>query len=149
MDKENNLVGVNMYGVLTPATDSEESTVTTTSEVVEVLRFFQVTDGNKQGFVLSLNLAPFSSSQALPKVILEGGFEETDQGVNGEVALKMSMAQGGTTLSVTIGKLTVSDLVITEETQSGSLTFALDSGLSQMIPMGGESKGIKISIFVL
>ena len=103
-----------------------------------------MTDGNKQGFVLSLNLAPFSSSQALPKVILEGGFEETDQGVNGEVTLKMSMAQGDTSLSVAIGKLTVSDLVITEETQSGSLTFALDSGLSQMIPMGGEGEGTSV-----
>ena len=144
VDKENNLVGVNMYGVLTTATDSEESTVMIPSEVVEVLRFFQVTDGNKQGFVLSLNLAPFSSSQALPKVILEGGFEETDQGVNGEVTLKMSMAQGDTSLSVAIGKLTVSDLVITEETQSGSLTFALDSGLSQMIPMGGEGEGTSV-----
>ena len=143
VDKENNLVGVNVCGVFATATDSEESTVTTTSEVFEVLRFFQVTDGNKQGFVLSLNLAPFSS-QSLPKVIFEGGFEETDRGVNGEVTLKMSMAQGDTSLSVAIGKLTVSDLVITEETQSGSLTFALDSGLSQMIPMGGEGEGASV-----
>ena len=143
VDKENNLVGVNVCGVFATATDSEESTVTTTSEVFEVLRLFQVTDGNKQGFVLSLNLAPFSS-QSLPKVIFEGGFEETDWGVNGEVTLKMSMAQGDTSLSVAIGKLTVSDLVITEETQSGSLTFALDSGLSQMIPMGGEGEGASV-----
>lgn len=147
VDKENNLVGVNMcgYGVLTTPADSGESTMTTTSGVFEVLRFFHVTDGNKQGFVLSLNLAPFSSSsQALPKVILEGGFEETDQGVNGEVALKMSMAQGGTSLSVAIGKLTVSDLIITDETRSGSLTFALDSGLGQMIPVGGEGAGASV-----
>ncbi len=144
VDKENNLVGVNVYGVSATATGDGESTVMTPSEVFEVLRFFQVTDGNKQGFVLSLNLAPFSSSQALPKVILEGGFEETDRGVNGEVTLKMSMAQGDTSLSVAIGKLTVSDLVITEETQSGSLTFALDSGLSQMIPMGDEVEGATV-----
>ena len=143
VDKENNLVGVNVYGVSATATGDGESTVMTPSEVFEVLRFFQVTDGNKQGFVLSLNLAPFSS-QSLPKVIFEGGFEETDRGVNGEVTLKMSMAQGDTSLSVAIGKLTVSDLVITEETQSGSLTFALDSGLSQMIPMGGEGEGTSV-----
>lgn len=143
VDKENNLVGVNVYGVSATATDGGESTVMTPSEVFEVLRFFQVTDGNKQGFVLSLNLAPFSS-QSLPKVIFEGGFEETDRGVNGEVTLKMSMAQGDTSLSVAIGKLTVSDLVITEETQSGSLTFALDSGLSQMIPMGDEVEGASV-----
>ena len=143
VDKENNLVGVNVYGVSATATGDGESTVMTPSEVFEVLRFFQVTDGNKQGFVLSLNLAPFSS-QSLPKVIFEGGFEETDRGVNGEVTLKMSMAQGDTSLSVAIGKLTVSDLVITEETQSGSLTFALDSGLSQMIPMGDEVEGATV-----
>lgn len=143
VDKENNLVGVNVYGVSATATGDGESTVMTPSEVFEVLRFFQVTDGNKQGFVLSLNLAPFSS-QSLPKVIFEGGFEETDRGVNGEVTLKMSMAQGDTSLSVAIGKLTVSDLVITEETQSGSLTFALDSGLGQMIPMGGEGEGTSV-----
>lgn len=143
VDKENNLVGVNVYGVSATATGDGESTVMTPSEVFEVLRFFQVTDGNKQGFVLSLNLAPFSS-QSLPKVIFEGGFEETDRGVNGEVTLKMSMAQGDTSLSVAIGKLTVSDLVITEETQSGSLTFALDSGLSQMIPMGDEVEGASV-----
>lgn len=143
VDKENNLVGVNVYGVSATATGDGESTVMTPSEVFEVLRFFQVTDGNKQGFVLSLNLAPFSS-QSLPKVIFEGGFEETDRGVNGEVTLKMSMAQGDTSLSVAIGKLTVSDLVITEETQSGSLTFALDSGLGQMIPMGDEVEGATV-----
>ena len=40
--------------------------------------------------------------------------------------------------------MTRSDTVITEETQSGSLTFALDSGLSQMIPMGDEVEGATV-----
>ena len=101
-----------------------------------------MTDGTKEGFVFSIDMGPFSGGQLLPKVILEGSFEETGKGVNGEIALRMGMEQGDTSLTVAIGKLTVSDLIVTEKTLSGSLTMSFDSGLGQMIPVDGDSASI-------